>query len=171
MEWAQSGLARLRSGADPKVHSCTIPRRLNLYSAFLEHADACKNSMAVLARQGKADLIHQDTPLQRTQCMCSQDDMVEGVGGDDGNVQPQCGTSCGTLCHWRTRVCGERVQTAAAIRCSNHVRMPDPSNAIMPLEELRATRHALMEHGPGIVSPRALSVRVGPASAGWIMCK
>ena len=96
--------------------------------------------------------------------------MVEGVGGDDGNVQPQCGTSCGTLCHWRTRVCGERVQTAAAIRCSNHVRMPDPSNAIMPLEELRATRHALMEHGPGIVSPRALSVRVGSASAGWIMC-
>ena len=56
-----------------------------------------------------------------------------------------CGVNGAVVVH---RVCGWRCVSVIVIRCSNHSHHADP-HELMPLEELRATRHALMEHGPG----------------------
>ena len=107
-------------------------------------------SAGLTRRQGKAILIQQG-PYYRTLRMCSQDSVVEGVDGDDEvsdhqYVSPSmCGVNGTVVEH---RVCDWRCVSVIVIRCSNHSHHADP-HELMPLEELRATRHALMEPGPG----------------------
>ena len=90
---------------NPHAYSCTSMYISHVHVPPISTHDlymTCTYTRTIMHRmysctwtwQGKAYLIHQDTPLQRTQCMCSQDDMEEGVGGDDGNEQPSLALPC-----------------------------------------------------------------------------